>query len=101
MRYVAGDVNKPYWDAPYLMWKRETNEIVEITKWKDCNYPDKTNIFYQMNGNWNLPNHIHFPYSAEFLCEQYEADNLKGELKEVASKLKFDDNNVIVICKIK
>ena len=54
-----------------------------------------------MNGQWNLPNYIHFGYSAEKLCEEYEAGNLKGKLKEVACKLKFDDNNVVVICKIR
>ena len=101
MKYVEGDVNKPYWDAPYLMWKRKTNEIVEVTEWKDTNYPNKRNILYDMNKQWNLTNCIHFQYSAESLCEEYEVGNLKGKLKEVSSKLNFDDNNVIVICKLK
>ena len=101
MKYVAGDVNKPYWDAPYLMWKRETNEIVEVTEWKDFNFLNKKNVLYAMNGQWNLPNYIHFGYSAEKLCEEYEAGNLKGKLKEIASKLKFDDNLVLVLCKLK
>ena len=101
MKYVEGDVNKPYWDAPYLMWKRKTNEIVEVTEWKDTNYPNKRNILYDMNKQWNLTNYIHFQYSAESLCEEYEVGNLKGKLKEVSSKLNFDDNNVIVICKLK
>ena len=78
-----------------------TNEIVEITKWKDLNYPNKRNIFYEMNGQKNLPNYIHFSYSAEQLCEEYENGELKEDLKRIASKLKLDDNNVIVICKIK
>lgn len=101
MKYVAGDVNKPYWDAPYLMWKRETNEIVEVTEWKDFNFLNKKNVLYAMNGQWNLPNYIHFGYSAEKLCEEYEAGNLKGKLKEIASKLEFDDNLVLVLCKLK
>lgn len=101
MKYIKGNVNKPYWDTPYLMWDRRTNEIVEITKWKDLNYPNKRNIFYEMNGQKNLPNYIHFSYSAEQLCEEYENGELKEDLKRIASKLKLDDNNVIVICKIK
>ena len=88
-------------DAPYLMWKRETNEIVEVTEWKDFNFLNKKNVLYAMNGQWNLPNYIHFGYSAEKLCEEYEAGNLKGKLKEIASKLKFDDNLVLVLCKLK
>ena len=101
MKYIKGNVNKPYLDAPYLMWDRRTNEIVEITIWKDLNYPNKRNVFYEMNGQKNLPNYIHFSYSAEQLCEEYENGELKEDLKRIASKLKLDDNNVIVICKIK
>ena len=35
------------------------------------------------------------------LCEAYEAGKLKGKLKEVASQLKEDDNDVVVIYKFK
>ena len=101
MRYVPDDVLKPYWDAPYLMWNRKTNAIMEVTKWKDVNYPNERNGRFRMIDQCNLPNNIHFRYDAEKLCEKYEAGILKGELKEVASKLKFDDNPVIVICKLK
>ena len=33
--------------------------------------------------------------------EEYETGNLKGELKDIASKLKYDDNDVYIICKLK
>lgn len=46
-------------------------------------------------------NCFHNLYHAEALIEEYEAGNLKGELKDIASKLKYDDNEVCVICKLK
>lgn len=38
---------------------------------------------------------------ASKLREFYEAGKLKGKLKEVAAKLKEDDNDVVVIYKLK
>ena len=35
------------------------------------------------------------------LCEEYEEGKLKGKLKDVVSKLKEDDNDVIAIYKLK
>ena len=108
MEYIPKSINKPYWDAPYLMWNRETNEINEIIYWYDSNILDddtnnenKKNSLPEMHGQWNETNHIHYQLSAEQLLELYEAGKLKGKLKEIAPKLKFDDNNVVAICKLK
>ena len=50
---------------------------------------------------FETPNCLYDFYRTEILIEEYEAGNLKGKLKEVASKLKFDDNSVIAIYKLK
>lgn len=47
------------------------------------------------------PNHVRLLYAADQLYEEYQEGKLKGELKEIASRLKEDDNWVMVICKIK
>ena len=40
-------------------------------------------------------------YRAESLLEMYEAGYLKGKIKHITSGLKFDDNDVIAIYKLK
>lgn len=46
-------------------------------------------------------NYGFYRFKAEFLVEQYEAGNLQGELKEIASKMDMEDNYVLVLCKFK
>ena len=48
-----------------------------------------------------IPNCIFKSIPASQLCEEYEAGKLEGKLKEVASRLKEDDNDVIAIYKLK
>ena len=38
---------------------------------------------------------------AEFLVRQYESGKLKGHLKEIASRLKEDDNPVLMIARFR
>ena len=40
-------------------------------------------------------------FGAERLIEQYQAGGLKGELKDIASRLSIDDNDILMICKYK
>ena len=46
-------------------------------------------------------NYILIRLKSSWLCEAYEAGKLKGKLREVASRLKDDDNGVFAIYKIK
>ena len=40
-------------------------------------------------------------FTAERLIEQYQAGGLKEELKDIASRLSIDDNDILMICKYK
>lgn len=48
-----------------------------------------------------LPNHGLATLKAEDLVEAYEEDGLQGELKDIASKLKIDDNDVLMLLEFK
>ncbi|WP_163215640.1 hypothetical protein [Bacteroides sp. 519] len=84
-----------------IIWDKRTKRFEE---WKvyDYNYgKDRTrfpdNCFYS-----NLPrNHGEDRYKASDLVERYQKGELKGELKEIASRLKEDDNLVLVIAHYK
>ena len=55
-----------------------------------------------MDDKWiEEPNCFLMIHWASKLREFYEAGKLKGKLKEVAAKLKEDDNDVVVIYKLK
>ena len=104
MEYDSKHVHKPYIDAPLLMWDRNTNEIFNVQLFDSNIIEDKkTRIFMQLGRDiaFETSNCFHNLYHAEALIEEYEAGNLKGELKDIASKLKYDDNEVCVICKLK
>ena len=66
-------------------------------------HPDSARaILANMKNQWiEQPNCAMNGIPAYQLCEAYEAGKLKGKLKEVASKLKEDDNDVIIIYKFK
>ena len=102
MKYIPEDINKPYYDVPLLMWDRNTNEIFNVQLF-DSNRPNAKKRSFVPMGDivFETPNCLYDFYRTEILIEEYEAGNLKGKLKEVASKLKFDDNNVIAIYKLK
>lgn len=38
---------------------------------------------------------------AEYLLQDYKAGKLQGELKQIASKLKEDDNPILMLIKFK
>lgn len=92
----------PYDKAPLLMWNRTNNEILHITRLYDSNRQGNRDIKANMKEQWiEQSNCVITSIPAFQLCEEYEAGQLKGELKEVASKLKEDDNYVVAIYKFK
>ena len=100
IKYDSKNVMKPYEDAPLLMWNRKSNNIHRIQLY-DSNRPEKNTRWSMERVQFEQPNHIRIIYSAEQLCEEYEAGKLEGKLKEIASKLKEDDNDVLMIIKIR
>ena len=54
-----------------------------------------------MNQTFVESNYGMWTYSASNLIRWNENGGLRGELKEIASKLKEDDNNVLVLYKYK
>ena len=86
--------------APTLMWNRTNNEIYKV-KLYDSDFPEK-DLRHTMRRTWvGKTNCFLIDYKAPALCEAYEAGKLKGKLKEVASRLKDDDNGIFAIYKIK
>ena len=99
MKYDSKYVLQPMADAPFIMWNRKSNSLHRI-KLYDSNRPEK-NIKWDMKRvQFENSNHIRIIYNAEKLCEDYENGKLKGELKEVASRLTEEDNYVVAICKL-
>lgn len=80
-------------------------------------YDKQSNVFYQLNllnrDNSNkrfirMGNNIALPHNtginfmnAEYLLLDYKAGKLQGKLKQIASKLKEDDNPVLMLVKFK
>lgn len=100
MRYVPEDPYKPLNEAPYLYWNRKTGEIHRYELY-DSNILTEKILRPRMSHTQLDKNQAIFRFKAEFLVEQYEAGKLRGELKEIASKLSIEDNHVLVLCKFK
>lgn len=99
-RFTPEYINLPYEEAPNLMWNRKSNEIYQINFY-DSNRPNKT-IGTNMRGRqFKETNYMFNWLGAENLCDLYKEGELRGELKELAPKLKEDDNFVIAIYKLK
>ncbi|MDO4754716.1 MAG: 6-bladed beta-propeller [Parabacteroides sp.] len=100
---VEKDIKKTIWPDWTYLQDRRTGRCIEI-RLVDKNITDKKFRFRSRpsaNG-YTVPKH-HFMqyYPAYKLIELLEADKLQGELKEIASKLKEDDNPVIMLAKFK
>ena len=100
MKYEPKYVLKPMDDAPLMMWNRKNNNLYRI-KLFDSKRPEKNINWSMKRVQFDNPNHVRLLYAADQLYEEYQEGKLKGELKEIASRLKEDDNWVMVICKIK
>ena len=101
MKLVENDTFEPYTKAPLLMLDRKSNEIRNITRIYDSNRPSVGLWMNMHHERSEIPNCIFKSIPASQLCEEYEAGKLEGKLKEVASRLKEDDNDVIAIYKLK
>ena len=101
MKLVENDTFEPYTKAPLLMLDRKSNEIRNITRIYDSNRPSVGLWINMHHERSEIPNCIFKSIPASQLCEEYEAGKLEGKLKEVASRLKEDDNDVIAIYKLK
>jgi hypothetical protein len=100
IRYDSKYALQPLDDAPLMMWNRKTNEIYRIQLY-DSNRPNRT-LKNTMEGmQLENPNQIFIAHYADKLCTDNEEGKLKGELKEVASRLTEEDCHVVAICKLK
>ena len=101
IKYDPKYVLAPLANAPTLIWNRQTNDIHRV-KIYDSNRPEKNINIDMWDVQFESPNHFVFnlfPYKQ--LCPDYENGKLKGELKDIASNLTEEDNNIVVICKLK
>lgn len=93
---------KYYEEAPDLIWNRHTNEIQQWRMY-DSNFSSKQNVNIPLTRvlSSNISNYGMIWYPAQNLLDRYSMGELKGSLKEIASRLKEDDNMVLVICRYK
>lgn len=88
-------------DVRYLLFDRYTGECNEV-RYFDANSETVDIRSMQLSNAYSLPrNYAMSYYPAYLLVELNEAGKLKGELKEIASKLKEDDNPVLMIATFK
>lgn len=87
----------------FFLQERSTGKCIQV-KLTDENITDKEYEFRKCMSanNFTVPkNHALQYYPADKLIELNEAGKLQGELKEIASKLTFDDNPVLMLAKFK
>ena len=87
----------------FFLQERSTGKCIQV-KLTDENITDKEYEFRKCMSanNFTVPkNHALQYYPADKLIELNEAGKLQGELKEIASKLNFDDNPVLMLAKFK
>ncbi|WP_455966542.1 6-bladed beta-propeller [Bacteroides fluxus] len=87
-------------EAPYLYWNRKTGEVHRYELYDSNVLIEKVRNPWMYNTKLDR-NYGFYRFKAEFLVEHYEAGNLQGELKEIASKMDMEDNYVLVLCKFK
>ena len=89
---------------PCFSLNRHTGEIVRPSIYDSNIIESETRSIYlpsNMNQTFVESNYGMWTYSASNLIRWNENGGLRGELKEIASKLKEDDNNVLVLYKYK
>ena len=81
------------------MWNRESNEIKQVRLYdSNRNKVIFTHMRYKQFEQGNQMFNLLLP---ERVCREYEAGELKGKLAETVAKIKEDDNQILVICKMK
>ena len=88
------NLNNPKIDSRYLLYNASDGQINEITLYNE-DYPEND---IDIDGIGTLSQKGYAVYSIEAykLLDAYKKENLKGELKAIASKLTDDDNRVLV-----
>lgn len=83
-----------------LVYDKQTNEFYRLGL-LNKDYSNKNFIFTPLkSGGVTLPRNTGInTINVEYLLRDYKAGKLKGELKHVASKLKEDDNPVLMLIK--
>jgi hypothetical protein len=89
----------PFYPRTNLMYDRQENAIYEYTVYND----DFSNKMVVNIAQKTVNEEIAFSlkFESDGLLEAYEKGQLKGKLKEIASKLKEEDNPVIMLVKHK
>lgn len=88
-------------DKRILLLDRYTGECNEL-RYSDANGVTSDMNSRLLSNKYTLPrNYGMLNYPADLLKELNDAGKLKGKLKEIASKLKEDDNPVLLIAKFK
>ena len=91
------DPQRPFNESESLIWNRVTNQL---ERWElynsDIMSSDNSTKFPMMSNGTTMKNCGISFYGPEGLMNLYKNDALKGELKEIASRLREDDNNVIM-----
>jgi hypothetical protein len=87
----------------HLTYDKETEEIWEQEFYND-DYTDKRTFFLVNHSGNNVSNDINQYVTliqADELAESYEKKEVQGKLKEIASKIDFEDNPVVMVVTFK
>lgn len=102
MKYDPTDPEKYENQAAELAWNRQTGKLEQWNLY-DSNYSLKygRSVPHSFMFFGTSPNYGINWFSPDKILDRYEAGELKGKLKEIAPKLKEDDNLVLMICNFK
>ena len=97
--------------GPSYLLDRKTKEIFQLNLYDslldpDIDLKDRRELMtaFPTNGelfSMHIKNQAAAFYRTSFLLEKLKAGKLKGKLKDVASRLKEDNNNVVILYKFK
>ncbi|MEG1380533.1 MAG: 6-bladed beta-propeller [Bacteroidales bacterium] len=98
--YNPANPTEAYDKSRDLICDRRTGKIEEI-EFYNSDFSTKSRNMRMGSIKSIVKNYCISWYSSERLIDQYNAGLLKGKLKEVASKLLIEDNDVLILCKFK
>ena len=86
----------------YYVFDKKFSQFYELEDIINKDYIEDGHTYLTACNNVDVPtNHCVKTMNVEKLCQSYQEGKLKGTLKEVASKLKEDDNPVLMIVHLK
>lgn len=98
--YNPANPTEAYDKSRDLICDRRTGKIEEV-EFYNSDFSTKSRNMGMRSIKSTVKNYCISWYSPERLIDQYNAGLLKGKLKEVASTLQIDDNDVLILCKFK